>query len=299
MRIPSIFGGYFILCKIGKRSFFTRTYPIFDNKPHKGKKCVRMVSKGGDGNAKEKKYETSCRQNNCESCDQNCKHGSEFCMWFFGISVARTESSETIAKVLKLSTNLTKKFLDDKVISLEEKAIVQYGLESLENNLLGLFLSLIVGALFGSVQTGLLLAVFLFPLRKSAGGYHANTKKMCMFLSTCMLICAFLVFYQHRWFVIVYVVVNIICTCIIFGIAPIGTPNKLLDSDERRVYGIRTRIILQADNVIFGIALIIGWEKVITVIVMAFSIVAVSLVMGKVKLYRLKLQSGKYIKNKV
>ena len=44
-----------------------------------------------------------------------------------------------------------------------------------QNNLLGLFLSLIVGALFGSVQIGLLLAVFLFPLRRSAGGYHANT----------------------------------------------------------------------------------------------------------------------------
>lgn len=64
----------------------------------------------------------------------------------------------------------------------EEKEIICFGLESLEGNLLGIGLTLIVGICFRQVREAILLWWLLFPLRKNAGGYHAKTKTKCMLI---------------------------------------------------------------------------------------------------------------------
>lgn len=76
----------------------------------------------------------------------------------------------------------------------EEKEIICFGLESLEGNLLGIGLTLIVGMCFRQVREAILLWWLLFPLRKNAGGYHAKTKTKCMLISLIILIIAFMFF---------------------------------------------------------------------------------------------------------
>lgn len=70
----------------------------------------------------------------------------------------------------------------------EEKEIICFGLESLEGNLLGIGLTLIVGMCFRQVREAILLWWLLFPLRKNAGGYHAKTKTKCMLISLIIII---------------------------------------------------------------------------------------------------------------
>ena len=65
------------------------------------------------------------------------------------------------------------------IIADEEREIVRFGLESLEGNMLGIVLTLTVGICFKRVEEAMLLWLWLFPLRKNAGGYHAETKGKC------------------------------------------------------------------------------------------------------------------------
>lgn len=87
-----------------------------------------------------------------------------------GLSAERTAGSEKTAEVLRLSGYLTEKFLSDEVISPDEAAIVEYGLESIGSNLPGFAVTLLLGRVFGLFAESFILWLLVFPLRKNAGG---------------------------------------------------------------------------------------------------------------------------------
>lgn len=95
---------------------------------------------------------------------------------------------------MRLTDRLTNSFFREGIISDEDKEIVRFGLESMAGNLLGFFLAMTVGMIFGHIKDALLLWLCLFPLRKNAGGYHASTRMRCLFLSAGMLLISFAVF---------------------------------------------------------------------------------------------------------
>lgn len=170
------------------------------------------------------------------------------------------------------------------IISDEEKEIVRFGLESLEGNLLGIILTLIIGICFQQMGEALLLWLFLFPLRKNAGGYHAATKTRCFLISALMLVVAFLVFATFECMRVFYGICAIAAGCVIWFLAPVNNPSKKLDALEHKVYRQRTRIVLGAEGIILILALSCKWEMAVHSICMAFFIVAVSLLMGLLKL---------------
>lgn len=71
---------------------------------------------------------------------------------------------------------------------------------------------------------------------------------------------------------------------VILHLAPVENPNKRLDEEERRVYGRRARIILIVESVLFLLALLFGWEKLMTVITAGFATVGISLIAGQLKM---------------
>lgn len=176
---------------------------------------------------------------------------------------------------------MTDSFLKEGIISDEDKEIVRFGLESMEGNLQGIGLTLVVGICFNRVGEALLLWLLLFPLRKNAGGYHAATKKRCLFMSVVMLIIAFIVFGVYM--LVFYGICVVIAGCVIWFLAPIANPSKELDAVEYKVYRRRTRIALGVETAIFVLALSIEWEMAVRSICMTFFIVCVSLLIGVAK----------------
>ena len=71
---------------------------------------------------------------------------------------------------------LAGKLLRDGGISTEEVEIVEYGLENLGSSLIGMSITLIIGYCFDFLLGSFLLWLLIFPLRKNAGGFHAETK---------------------------------------------------------------------------------------------------------------------------
>ena len=145
--------------------------------------------------------------------------------------------------------------LRDNVISSEEVEVVEYGLENFGSSLLGMSITLLIGYCFGFLRGSFLLWLLIFPLRKNAGGYHAETKS--------------------RWFFF----------AIIFLLDPVENDNKRLELVEYRVYRKRARIILLLEGTLFATAVTFKWEELIAVITIVFFIVGMSLIIGKVKLW--------------
>ena len=104
--------------------------------------------------------------------------------------------------------------LRDKVISLEEVEIVEYGLENLGSSLLRMFITLLIGYCFDFLRGSFLLWLLIFPLRKNAGGYHAETKGKCLLFSSAMLFVSIICFVQIEWLNIGYMLVAVCCVAI-------------------------------------------------------------------------------------
>lgn len=175
-------------------------------------------------------------------------------------------------------------FFSEGIIAEEEKEIVCFGLESLEANLLGFALTLGIGICFKQIGEALLLWLLLFPLRKNAGGYHAVTKTRCFLMSALMLASAFLFFGTFERTMIFYGICTMIAGCVIWILAPVENPSKELNVLEHKVYRKRTRIVLGTEGIIFAIVLCCKWEMAVQSICMTFFIVAISLLMGILKL---------------
>lgn len=185
-----------------------------------------------------------------------------------------------------LAERLTDSFAERGIISDEEKEVICFGLESLQGNLLGIILTLVIGICFRQVEESLILWLLLFPLRKNAGGYHATTKRRCLLVSTIMLIISFVFFSVIECTLLLYSICIVITGIIIWELAPIDNLSKKLDATERKVYRRRTRVILGGEGIIFVLAICFGLGSLAKSVAMTYLIVSISLIMGWVKAVR-------------
>lgn len=200
------------------------------------------------------------------------------------LSSERAKRRSEITEVLRTSEYLTERLLRDGVISADERDIVQYGLETLQGTLSSCVLSTVIGFCFGNVCAGIGLFLLIFPLRKYAGGYHADTKSGCFVTSALMMVMTFFGLYLWHWPKVVYCIIVMLFDMVIIWMAPMENQNKRLDDAEQTMYRKRTRAVLLVENVLFVLACLLnGWE-VFCVITMSIVFTGLSLMMGLVKL---------------
>lgn len=180
---------------------------------------------------------------------------------------------------------LTEKLIRDGVVEQENREVILYGLEAVTSNVIALLITVAVGACFGGGTEGFILWCFIFPLRKSAGGYHAKTKMRCTIVSMGMLLLAFWSLFATEWSMKAYMLMGSGFGLLIFLLAPIGNANKQLDLEELRVYRKQTRWIMAIESALLLAAYIVPWRQLVKIIVMGFAIVGCVLVAGKIKLW--------------
>lgn len=204
------------------------------------------------------------------------------------LSTQRTKRSAKITEVLKGTDYLTERLIKDGFVLPVEREVVRYGLETLQGTLSGFILSMIIGFAFGNVSAGIVLYFLVFPLRKYAGGYHADTRTGCLVTSVLMMVVVFFSLYLRHWSTGVYVVITVLFDIVILLMAPIGNQNKRLDNVEKRVYRKKTRGVLLFENLLFILTWLFHWQKAVCIITMSVVLVGVSLMMGLIKLFRMK-----------
>lgn len=179
-----------------------------------------------------------------------------------------------------LAEYLTNSLYKDGIIANDEKEIIRFGLESMEGNLLSIILTLVIGAFFRCFNDAVLLWLLLFPLRKNAGGFHANTKFRCCIVSSIQLSLAFLLFSFLFHTSLCYGICVMVAGCIVWYLAPLDNPSKKLDTIEYKVYRIRCRLVLVTEMLFFILSLVYGWKIGIRSTSMAFFIASLSLLLG-------------------
>lgn len=172
-------------------------------------------------------------------------------------------------------------YLADGDMTEDDRSVIRYGLERIVENLIGCFILVILGCCFGSVLQGLLLWIFLYPLRSNAGGYHAATRGRCVLISTIVVLAAFVFWHEFHNFSGVYMVPCGISSFVIWFLAPVGSRNKPLDEKEKSYYRRRVRHVLVFELFLAGLAVWMQWMDVFMSIELAWLIVGISVCVGK------------------
>ncbi len=134
----------------------------------------------------------------------------------------------------------------------QQRAKYEYGIDVFFSSLLNMLGILVIYALLGFLQEGMVLIVFFASLRTFAGGYHAQTRFKCFtFFLAISGIAIWL--YQHISFDLNSQVLFIgLGTCLVFvaKFAPMDTSNKPIGDVKKRKYRTKSIMIVTSQMLI-------------------------------------------------
>lgn len=169
------------------------------------------------------------------------------------------------------------------IIEEEDRELYSYGLQQGFIIIWNILTTVIIGIIFGQVWESILFMLTYFPLRSSAGGYHARIPLRCYLLSIIMIIAVLISMRLPIWNSVISFMSVIVSSVVILLLAPVEDSNKPLDATESVVFKKRTKAVLY---VLVGMVLFFQFVKLpdasycITLALIALSIM---LVLGKFK----------------
>lgn len=165
----------------------------------------------------------------------------------------------------------------------EKKAIIEYGIARGKVMLVSTVVTLISGCFFGIFMQSVIFMIIFCLLRRYAGGYHANSQTKCYIISFVTVIISFCIIKKIDCGMELGFGIHVICMLIIILLAPIENQNRKLDAHERIKHGSKTRIIAITLFVVSCFMYRINNSIFIKPTVIAYILVAVSLVTGYIK----------------
>lgn len=139
------------------------------------------------------------------------------------------------------------------------------------------------GILLGNLkEMAVFLAAFI-PLRQYAGGLHLKKAGSCIVASG-ILVCVsgqYLKYYPD--ITGTTIAIWIVAVCILLTLAPVDCANKRLDLTERKVYKRRLCILFCVECIFLVIVFLMGFKWISKEIMLAQTILAVSLILGRIK----------------
>lgn len=157
---------------------------------------------------------------------------------------------------------LINKLLEKEIIQKEDVDIYSFGLECLLLKILN-YSSFIVIAVLMKMPLELLLIAFSFiPLRRSAGGYHAKTRKVC-FIISCGIVVNALLMCRIIDSMYIWMLLLLISDIVVFKLAPIDNEAKKMSYYEKKHYRAKSMKVLSLLNVLCIILLLFEKEMLI------------------------------------
>ncbi len=176
-----------------------------------------------------------------------------------------------ISKIADLVLN---NLSDNNKINSDHREIYAYALENFISGLITWIIFSLVAILLKIPDRMIVFVAFYAPIRKYAGGFHAETRVGCLLLSlfsTIFLIyMSILISRSNMWYVgaILCMLLSII---LIFAFAPVDHPNRRLSPKKKHLNRRVSRYIMIAESflVIIGILFFSEWKEYIVVASMA------------------------------
>lgn len=147
--------------------------------------------------------------------------------------------------IQELSSRVAKWLEQEGAISGKDKGLFSYAVYSLLFGLLPIFIVIILGLAFGMLREGLLMITPFMLIRKFGGGYHLNSPKHCVLLSSILigtaLLCVKSVQAAGKTDILSLVV--LISVVSLYLCSPFDSDAKKLAEKERIVFGQIARLL--------------------------------------------------------
>ncbi|HBI53175.1 MAG TPA: hypothetical protein DDX72_10420 [Ruminococcaceae bacterium] len=163
--------------------------------------------------------------------------------------------------------------------------VIRFGLELFFMKVIIYSLTMIAGIIFGGVISVICFMLVYQPIRGCCGGYHANSRIVCIIVSVLMLVSTISLskIEINRFQALSLVIVSILCIMIQFIIAPVDTKYKPFDDVEKNVFRKRSILVLILASVVIIIIYILNWNEPLWAITLAIVFSTFFLVIGKIK----------------
>lgn len=182
--------------------------------------------------------------------------------------------------IKQLSQNIVNWQIKKNVLNSGESALYQYAYESLLNQVINIFIAILIAILMREPMTVFLFLVSYIPLRSFCGGHHAKTNGGCIIISALLIVivCVIAKLIEGSSIFSILPISFVFSGIVIMWLAPVSAKNKPLDEKETIRYRKMSRYIWFAEATIgmtfwflkSDISLVIAISHIILCIVMVY-----------------------------
>lgn len=167
----------------------------------------------------------------------------------------------------------------------EDKELYRYGVQQGLNLALNILTTIIIGCFCDMIYPSILFLLSYMSLRSFCGGYHAKTHLQCYVYSVIMITSILLIAKYFTFNILVYEFLVLVSLVVIFLLAPVEDKNKVLDSDEKKVFRKRACTIAVLEVLIYHIFLIIRFTNSYKILSIALFSLSILMIIGRIKNY--------------
>ena len=135
----------------------------------------------------------------------------------------------------KLVNKITDTLIENGTVSEKDRDVYHYCITGVVEMGMALIVTLVLSLIMGKLTETLLFLLIIIPLRSIAGGYHANSGRMCFLLSVLFYLSAIFMsafIYKHldvKYSLWIYITFSVL----ILIEAPVDSKNKRLSAEEK------------------------------------------------------------------
>lgn len=191
--------------------------------------------------------------------------------------------------ITAMTDRLLKQMIQFHIIDSEDAEIYRFGLEALLLKLIHYSSYFVIAVFCREWKRFLVFFIAFLLLRKSAGGYHAKTRRGC-YIGSCLLVFCIVMcmkmFCPWRNVIVAGGALMVLADSCIFMIAPMENRNRTYDEEESRCFRDRAMKTLVFENIIVALLLVVGKTDNAIPIMLAAIIEAGLLLIEKVRMLK-------------
>ncbi|WKY43479.1 accessory gene regulator B family protein [Eubacteriaceae bacterium ES2] len=177
------------------------------------------------------------------------------------------------------------KFVDFGLVEASDKDLFAYGFRLAILMFINAISIILIGIAFNMFVNSVIFLIMFLVIRSYSGGFHASGPKRCYFYSLVLIMITFYIMKRTIGFHIIWLIAFIASTVIIFLLSPVEAKNKSLTAIEKKVFGRKTKIILNVLTIVNISSYCLNLMGVFSSITSALILDALLLVVEK---YRIK-----------
>lgn len=182
-----------------------------------------------------------------------------------------------------IAEKLGGELVNSHTIEEEQKELYVFGIQLAIHIFFCLTLFLLLGLLLQQVYQTILFMIFFIPLRKYAGGFHANTRGACYIYSTLLCLGALLLIKYVHVNNLMRLAIVFLTGLVVFILAPSDTSEREMDLSETAHYKKIARIILIVESIFLLIVYTLKLPQIESCILASFIAVTGLIIICEIK----------------